>query len=92
MIYFGFGFTIQLKSALREAHCNVITRFVFQGSRESIVSYYSDAGEGRFGNVTVTGEILFGLRYDKHKYQLEVQIHRAKDIAPADEKKGRSDP
>lgn len=56
------------------------------------MSYYSDAGEGRFGNITVTGEILFGLRYDKHKYQLEVQIHRAKDIAPADEKKGRSDP
>ncbi|XP_078372421.1 uncharacterized protein LOC144656073 isoform X3 [Oculina patagonica] len=62
------------------------------GSRESIVSYYSDAGEGRFGNVTVTGEVLFGLKYNKHKHQLEVQIHRAKDIAAADEKRGRSDP
>ena len=56
------------------------------------MSYYSDAGEGRFGNIPVTGEVLFGLRYDKRKDQLEVQIHRAKDIAPADEKKGRSDP
>lgn len=62
------------------------------GSRESIVSYYSDAGEGRFGNIPVTGEILFGLKYDKKKNQLQVQIHRAKNIAPADEKKGRSDP
>ena len=56
------------------------------------MSYYSDAGEGRFGNVAVTGEVLFGLKYNKHKHQLEVQIHRAKDIAAADEKKGRSDP
>ena len=63
-----------------------------QGSRESIVSSYSDAGDGRFGNVAVKGEVLFGLKYDKKKDQLEVQIHRAKDIAAADEKKGRSDP
>ncbi|XP_068698307.1 synaptotagmin-like protein 2 isoform X2 [Montipora foliosa] len=62
------------------------------GSRESIVSYYSEAGEGRFGNVVVKGEVLFGIKYDKRKNQLEVQIHRAKDIAAADEKKGRSDP
>ena len=66
--------------------------FAFQGSRESIVSYYSEAGQGRFGKIPVTGEILFGLKYDKHKDQLQVQIHRAKDIAPADEKKGKSDP
>ena len=70
----------------------IASLFAFQGSRESIVSYYSDAGEGRFGNIPVTGEILFGLKYDKNKHQLEVQIHRAKDIAPADEKRGRSDP
>lgn len=69
-----------------------LTVLFFQGSRESIVSYYSDAGEGRFGNVTVTGEVFFGLKYNKHKHQLEVQVHRAKDIAAADEKKGRSDP
>lgn len=56
------------------------------------MSYYSDAGEGRFGNVPVTGEVLFGLKYNKHKNQLEVQIHRAKDIAAADEKRGKSDP
>lgn len=62
------------------------------GSRESIVSYYSEAGEGRFGNVAVKGEVLFGIKYDKKKNQLEVQIHRAKDIAAADEKKGKSDP
>lgn len=67
---------------------NILT----MGSRESIVSYYSDAGEGRFGNVTVTGEVLFGLKYNKHKQQLEIQIHRAKDIAAADQRKGRSDP
>ena len=70
----------------------MLTVLFLQGSRESIVSYYSDAGEGRFGNIAVTGEVLFGLKYNKHKHQLEVQIHRAKDIAAADEKKRRSDP
>ena len=69
-----------------------VALLAFQGSRESIVSYYSDAGEGRFGNIPVTGEVLFGLKYDKRKYQLEVQIHRAKGIAAADEKRGKSDP
>lgn len=74
------------------SHENTNSLSTLQGSRESIVSYYSDAGEGRFGNVTVTGEVLFGLKYNKHKQQLEIQIHRAKDIAAADPKRGRSDP
>ena len=77
---------------LRGSTLFVLDCVFLQGSRESIVSYYSDSGEGRFGNVTVTGEVFFGLKYNKHKHQLEVQVHRAKDIAAADEKKGRSDP
>lgn len=66
--------------------------FIFQGSRESIVSYYSDAGEGRYGNIPVSGEVQFGLKYDYKQSQLEVQIHRARDLAPVDTKKNRSDP
>ncbi|XP_048577698.1 uncharacterized protein LOC5500410 isoform X2 [Nematostella vectensis] len=62
------------------------------GSRESIVSYYSDAGEGNYGNIPVTGEVQVGLRYDYKHEKLEVQVHRARDIAPVDTKKKRSDP
>ena len=65
---------------------------VLQGSRESIVSYYSDAGDGVYGNVAVTGSVQFGLKYDKKKATLEVQIHCAREIAAVDEKKQRSDP
>ncbi|KAK3699302.1 hypothetical protein QZH41_018419 [Actinostola sp. cb2023] len=62
------------------------------GSRESIVSYYSDAGEGHYGNIAVTGEVQIGLKYDFRAEKLEVQVHRARDIAPVDTKKNRSDP
>ncbi|EDO29765.1 predicted protein, partial [Nematostella vectensis] len=58
----------------------------------SIVSYYSDAGEGNYGNIPVTGEVQVGLRYDYKHEKLEVQVHRARDIAPVDTKKKRSDP
>ncbi|XP_031557758.1 uncharacterized protein LOC116294313 isoform X2 [Actinia tenebrosa] len=62
------------------------------GSRESIVSYYSEAGEGHYGNIPITGEVQFGLKYNYRVGKLEVQVHRAKDIAPVDTKKNRSDP
>ena len=56
------------------------------------MSYYSDAGDGVYGNVKVTGSIQFGLKYDSKRAALEVQIHCAMDIAAVDEKKQRSDP
>ena len=55
------------------------------------MSYYSGAGQGHFGNVTVTGEVQFGLKYNFRHHKLEVQIHRARNIAAADSKKRKSD-
>ena len=64
----------------------------FQESRESIVSYYSDAGGGNFGNIAVSGEILFGIDYNYKTGMLEVRIKQCRDLAVADTKKKRSDP
>ncbi len=65
---------------------------VFQESRESIVSYYSDAGEGNYGNIPITGEIQFALDYIYKTGMMEIKIKQCKDLAPVDTKRKRSDP
>ncbi|KAJ8314966.1 hypothetical protein KUTeg_007116 [Tegillarca granosa] len=64
----------------------------FYDSRESIVSYYSNAGEVDYGKIPVTGEIQFGLDYNYRTGTLEIYIKQCKDLAPADTKRNRSDP
>ena len=63
-----------------------------QGSTESITSTYSNAGEGNYGKIEVSGEILLGLSFDEGTNILEVNIVRCKDVAPVDKKRNRSDP
>ena len=65
---------------------------VFQDSRESIASFYSDAGDIAYSNIPVTGEILFGLNYNYKVGMLEVQVKQCRDIAAVDTKRRRSDP
>ncbi|XP_021379832.1 uncharacterized protein LOC110467183 isoform X2 [Mizuhopecten yessoensis] len=61
-------------------------------SRESIASFYSDAGGVNYGKVPVTGEVQFGLDYNYRTGSLEIAIRQCKDLAPADPKRHRSDP
>ena len=66
--------------------------FLFQGSRDSLSSYYSNAGEVNYGKINVTGDIQFGLDYDYKTVCLEIRIKQCRDLAAADTKKVRSDP
>ena len=61
-------------------------------SRESLNSYYSDAGDGVYGKVPVSGDIMFGLDYNYKQGTFEVHIKQCRDLAPVDPKKKRSDP
>ncbi|XP_078617760.1 uncharacterized protein LOC144885661 isoform X3 [Branchiostoma floridae x Branchiostoma japonicum] len=62
------------------------------GSRESIMSYYSDAGDGYYGNIDITGDILLSLDYNFKNMVLAVNIKKCRDLAVADDKKKKSDP
>lgn len=64
----------------------------YSGSKESINSCYSEAGEENYGKLPVTGEILFGLNYNYTLNVLEITIRRCKDLAAVDAKRNRSDP
>ncbi|ELU00294.1 hypothetical protein CAPTEDRAFT_184235 [Capitella teleta] len=61
-------------------------------SRESLASFYSDAGDGVHGKIPVSGEIQFALEYNYKLGQFEVHVKSCRDLAPADSKKKRSDP
>lgn len=63
-----------------------------QGSRESIMSYYSNAGGEVYGKYPVSGEILFGMKYDHQGQEFQIQVHQARDIAAVDKKHNISDP
>ena len=56
------------------------------------MSYYSDAGEGNYGKIPVSGEIQFGLEYNYKSGWLEIKVKQCKDLAPVDTKRKRSDP
>ena len=56
------------------------------------MSYYSDAGEGNYGKVPVTGDLHMGLEYIYKTGTLELKIKRCKDLAAVDPKRKRSDP
>ena len=57
-----------------------------------MTSFYSDAGEGNYGKVAVTGEIQFWLHYNYRASQFEVHIKQCRGLAAVDTKKRRSDP
>ncbi|GIY66868.1 synaptotagmin-like protein 4 [Caerostris darwini] len=64
----------------------------FGGRSESVTSVYSAAGGGRYGTVTVTGEVLFGLSYNYKTSILEINIKECRNLAAVDVKRNRSDP
>lgn len=55
-----------------------------------MLSLYSNAGGD--GNLTVTGEILFSVKYDDLSGIFSVNIEKAKGLAAVDTKKMTSDP
>jgi len=57
-----------------------------------MASVYSGAGEGRYGTVPVRGEVEFGLQYNYKAGALEILVKQARDLAPVDLKRNRSDP
>ena len=63
-----------------------------QASRESIMSYYSDAGEVNYGKIPVSGDIQFGLDYNYKANTFEILVKQCRNLAPVDTKKNRSDP
>ncbi|XP_069469053.1 synaptotagmin-like protein 4 [Ambystoma mexicanum] len=56
----------------------------------SMMSIYSEAGD--FGNVIVTGEIIFSLHYDQKIQALIINIKECRNLAYGDERKRRSNP
>ncbi|XP_035219238.1 uncharacterized protein LOC118192392 isoform X2 [Stegodyphus dumicola] len=63
-----------------------------EGRSGSVTSVYSAAGGGRYGTVTVTGEVLFGLNYNYKTGTLEINVKECRNLAAVDTKKNRSDP
>ena len=58
---------------------------------ESMASVYSQ-GEGRYGTVTVKGELEFGFIYNVVSGSLDINIKQCRDLAAVDIKRNRSDP
>lgn len=56
------------------------------------MSYYSNAGGEVYGKYPVSGEILFGMKYDHQGQEFQIQVHQARDIAAVDKKHNISDP
>lgn len=59
---------------------------------DSMASVYSGAGEGRYGTVTVRGQIEFGMQYNYKQGALEIHVKQCRDLAAVDTKRNRSDP
>lgn len=59
---------------------------------DSMASVYSGAGEGRYGTVTVRGQIEFGMQYNYKQSALEIHVKQCRDLAAVDAKRNRSDP
>lgn len=56
----------------------------------SMMSIYSEAGD--FGNVIVTGEIMFSMRYDGKTQILSIVVKECRNLAHGDDVKRRSNP
>ncbi|XP_030064743.1 synaptotagmin-like protein 4 [Microcaecilia unicolor] len=56
----------------------------------SMMSIYSEAGD--FGNVIVTGDIIFTLKYDRKTQTLNIHVKECRNLAYGDDAKRRSNP
>ncbi|XP_052808744.1 uncharacterized protein LOC128237352 isoform X2 [Mya arenaria] len=81
---------VKQKQVLHGSRGNLLS--VFGDSRESLASYYSDAGDIAYSNVPVTGEILLSINYNHKTGMLEVGIKNCRDIAVADSRRKKTDP
>lgn len=57
-----------------------------------MASVYSGLGEGRYGTVTVKGQVEFGMQYNYKQGALEIYVSQCRDLAAVDTKRNRSDP
>ncbi|XP_028671722.1 synaptotagmin-like protein 4 [Erpetoichthys calabaricus] len=78
---------IHRKSAVRS---NSIHSRASSGTLGSMMSIYSEAGD--YGNVEVTGEIVFSMSYDTNAQTLCIFIKECHNLAYADEVKKRCNP
>jgi len=65
--------------------------FFIQSRSESMLSIHSQEG-GRYGTVTVRGEVEFGMTYSIHSGSLDLAVKQCRDLAAVDTKRNRSDP
>ena len=65
--------------------------FHFQSRSESMLSIHSQEG-GRYGTVTVRGEVEFSIVYSFHSGSLDLAVKQCRDLAAVDNKRNRSDP
>ena len=56
-----------------------------------MLSIHSPEG-GRYGTVTVRGEVEFGMAYSTHSGSLDLAVKQCRDLAAVDTKRNRSDP
>lgn len=84
--------TLCIPCNINSSFCRIISLEFFQLKSDSMASVYSGAGEGRYGTVTVRGQVEFGLQYNYKAGALEIQIRQCRDLAPVDAKRNRSDP
>ncbi|KAM8952549.1 synaptotagmin-like protein 4 [Pelodytes ibericus] len=56
----------------------------------SMISIYSEAGD--YGNVIVTGEIIFSLKYDAKTHLFSIHVKECRNLAYGDDLKRRSNP
>jgi synaptotagmin-like protein len=56
-----------------------------------MLSIHSQEG-GRYGTVTVRGEVEFGMTYSIHSGSLDLAVKQCRDLAAVDTKRNRSDP
>lgn len=61
-----------------------------QSTIGSMMSIYSEAGD--FGNIFVTGKIVFSLKYEQQTQTLVIHVKECHQLAYADEAKKRSNP
>lgn len=61
-----------------------------QSTIGSMMSIYSEAGD--FGNVSVTGKIVFSLKFEQKTQTLVIHVKECHQLAYADEAKKRSNP
>ncbi|XP_037078640.1 synaptotagmin-like protein 4 [Pollicipes pollicipes] len=62
------------------------------GSRSDSLGSVQSTGEARYGTVTVRGDIELAVRHRSGQHELELGVHRCRQLAAADTRRNKSDP